>query len=66
VLVGVDDVPAGLGEEAADRRDQARPVRAGEQQARCRVIGDRPIMARRRRKIRFTERGGLAPPCLRS
>jgi heavy metal translocating P-type ATPase len=33
VLVGVDDVEAGLGEEAADRRDQPGPVRAGEQQA---------------------------------
>jgi heavy metal translocating P-type ATPase len=34
VLVGVDDVEAGVGEEAADRGDQARPVGAGEQQAR--------------------------------
>jgi heavy metal translocating P-type ATPase len=34
VLVGVDDVEAGVGEEAADRGDQPRPVRAGEQQAR--------------------------------
>jgi hypothetical protein len=34
VLVGVDDVEAGFGEEAADGGDQARPVGAGEQQAR--------------------------------
>jgi hypothetical protein len=33
VLVGIDDVEAGIGEEAADRGNQARPVRAGEQQA---------------------------------
>jgi hypothetical protein len=34
VLVGVDDVEAGFGEEAADRGDQAGPVGAGEQQSR--------------------------------
>jgi hypothetical protein len=34
VLVGVDDVAAGLGEEAADRGDQPRPVGTGEEQAR--------------------------------
>ena len=34
VLVGVDDVAAGVGEEAADRGDQPRLIRAGEQQAR--------------------------------
>jgi hypothetical protein len=33
VLVGIDDVEAGIGEEAADGGDQARPVGAGEQQA---------------------------------
>jgi hypothetical protein len=44
VLVGVDDVEAGVGEEAADRGDQPRPVRAGEQQARCGVLGDARIM----------------------
>jgi heavy metal translocating P-type ATPase len=33
VLVGVDDVEAGLGQEAADGGDQPGPVRAGEQQA---------------------------------
>ena len=44
VLVGVDDVEAGLGEEAADRGDQPRPVGAGKQQARCRRLGDRPII----------------------
>ena len=45
VLVGVDDVEPGLGEEATDRGDQPRPVGAGEQQARCRVLGDRQIIA---------------------
>ena len=34
VLVGVDDVEAGFGEEAADRGDQPGPVGAGEQQSR--------------------------------
>jgi hypothetical protein len=34
VLVGVDDVAAGVGEEAADRGDQPGLVRAGEEQAR--------------------------------
>jgi len=33
VLVGVDDVEPGVGEEAADRGDQPRAVGAGEQQA---------------------------------
>jgi hypothetical protein len=45
VLVGVDDVEAGIGEEAADRRDQARPVGAGEEQARCRLFRDPRIIA---------------------
>ncbi len=34
MLVGVDDVAPGVGEEAADRGDQARLVGTGEQQAR--------------------------------
>jgi hypothetical protein len=41
MLVRVDDVEARVGEEAADAGDQPRPVRAGEEQSRCRVIGDR-------------------------
>jgi hypothetical protein len=45
VLVGVDDVEAGVGQEAADRGDQARLVRAGEQESGCRRDGDRGIMA---------------------
>ena len=47
VLVGVDDVEPGVGEEAADGRDQPRPVGAGEQQARvsaCSAV-DRGIIA---------------------
>jgi len=32
VLVGVDDVATGVGEEAADGGDKAGPIRAGEQQ----------------------------------
>jgi hypothetical protein len=51
VLVGVDDVEAGVGEEAADRGDQARPVRAGEQQARCGVLGDARIMPGARQAV---------------
>jgi len=46
VLVGVDDVESGVGEEAADRGDQTRLVGAGEQQARCRRLGDPNIIAR--------------------
>jgi hypothetical protein len=45
VLIGVDDVEPSLGEEAADRGDQSRPVGAGKQQARCRGIGDSRIIA---------------------
>jgi hypothetical protein len=33
VLIGIDDVEPGLGEEAADRSDQSRLIRAGKQQA---------------------------------
>ena len=44
VLVGVDDVQSGVGEEAADPRDQSRPVGAGEQQPRCRLLGDSQII----------------------
>jgi hypothetical protein len=44
VLVGVDDVAAGGGEEAADRRDQPGAIGAGKQQARCRVLGDPGII----------------------
>jgi hypothetical protein len=32
VLIDLDDVQPRFGEEAADRRDQPRPIRAGEQQ----------------------------------
>ncbi len=39
VLVGGDDVRAELAEQAGDRRDDAVPVRAGDEQAR--VIGER-------------------------
>jgi hypothetical protein len=34
VLIDVDDVQPRFGEEAADRRDQPRPIRADKQQAR--------------------------------
>jgi hypothetical protein len=34
VLIGIDDVAPGVGEEAADGGDQARPVGTGEEQAR--------------------------------
>jgi hypothetical protein len=44
VLVGIDDVEPGRGEEAADRGDQAGPVGAGEQQAGCRRLGDLSII----------------------
>jgi hypothetical protein len=58
VLVGVDDVEAGIGEEAADRCDQSRPVRAGKQQARCRVLRDPCMMPLRARKILFKSIAG--------
>jgi hypothetical protein len=45
VLVGVDDIEPGVGEEAADGGDQPRPVGAGEQQAGCGLVGDPPMMA---------------------
>ena len=45
VLVGVDDVEAGIGEEAADRGDQPGAVRAGEQQAGGRPFRHRRIIA---------------------
>lgn len=45
VLVGVEDVEPGVGEKAADRGDQSRPVRAGEQQSRCRDLGDAGIIS---------------------
>jgi hypothetical protein len=57
VLVGVDDVESGVGEEAADPRDQARPVRAGEQQSGCRMLGDRRIMMDDRTASSFRSRG---------
>jgi hypothetical protein len=34
VLIDVDDVQPRVGEEAGNRGDQPRPIRAGEQQAR--------------------------------
>jgi hypothetical protein len=45
VLVGVDDVEAGVGEEAADRGDQAGSVGAGKEQSRCRLVRDPGIIA---------------------
>jgi hypothetical protein len=45
VLVGVEDVEAGVGEEAADGGDQPRTVGAGEEQSRCRALGDPRIIA---------------------
>jgi hypothetical protein len=45
VLVGIDDVEPGIGEEAADRGDQPRPVRAGEEKSRCGLLGNLPMMA---------------------
>jgi hypothetical protein len=57
VLVGVDDVEPGVGEEAADPRDQARSVRAGEQQSGCLVAGDRRIMMDARTASSFQPSG---------
>jgi hypothetical protein len=45
VLIGIDDVESGLGEEAADRRDQARLIGAGKQQTGCRSLGDPSMIA---------------------
>jgi hypothetical protein len=72
VLVGVDDVETGVGEEAADRGDQPRPVRAGEEQTGCRLVGDPSMMAvrrpssaeRRLRKIEFSGQVADATSCL--
>jgi hypothetical protein len=57
VLVGVDDVESRVGEEAADPRDQARPVWAGEQQPGCLVVGDRRIMMDARTASSFQPTG---------
>jgi hypothetical protein len=55
VLVDVDDVQARFGEEAGDRRDQPRPIGAGEQKARgIGVRSDQGIMPIRR-AIRLLE-----------
>jgi hypothetical protein len=49
MLVRVDDVAPGVGEEAADCRDQARSVGAGEEEARGRRSGvDAGIIAQDR------------------
>jgi hypothetical protein len=45
VLVGVGDVEPGSRQKAADRGDQARAVRAGEQQAGVLLVGDRQMIA---------------------
>jgi hypothetical protein len=46
VLVGVDNVATGVGEEAADGGDQAGPIGAGEQQTRGGgLVGDGRIIA---------------------
>jgi hypothetical protein len=45
MLVGVDDVETGIGEEAADGGDQPRAVGAGEKQPGCGGDGDRRMMA---------------------
>jgi hypothetical protein len=64
VLVGVDDVEAGVGEEPADRGDQPRAVRTGQQQAGCGVLGDNPIIAVFGCKGRFIFRPARKLPCL--
>jgi hypothetical protein len=45
VLIGVDDIAAGVGQEGADPGDQPRSIGAGEEQPRCRKLGDTRIMA---------------------
>jgi hypothetical protein len=46
VLVGVDDVATGVGEEAADGSDQAGPIGASKQQARgVELAGDCGMIA---------------------
>jgi len=40
VLVRVDDVEPGVGEEAADGGDQPRPVWTGEEKAGSGLLGD--------------------------
>jgi hypothetical protein len=44
MLIGVDDVETGVGEEAADGRDQPRAIGAGEQESGCVLLGDPRIM----------------------
>jgi hypothetical protein len=60
VLVGVDDVEAGLGEEAADGGDQAGSVGTGEQQARGGVLAvDGGMMA----PVPFVRQAGRLTAC---
>ena len=62
VLVGVDDVAAGVGEEAADRGDQPGLVGAGEQQARGRgLAGDAGMIAVERDDPQRDAHSGLLP-----
>jgi len=56
VLIGVDDVAAGVGEEAADGGDQAGPIGAGEQQTR----GGEPVVDAR--MIAAGPAGSLSSP----
>jgi hypothetical protein len=61
VLIGVDDVAPGIGEEPADRGDQAGLIGAGKQQARGGGLGLDPGM------IACLPAGSLSPaevgPC---
>ena len=60
VLVGVDDVEIGIGEEAADGGDQAGPVGAGEEQPRCQMlVFDRRIIAQDPAEVPARQGSGL-------
>ena len=59
VLVGADDVRAGVGEEARDRGDDAVPVGAGDQQA---AVHDSSEATSRRARARVGSASGWRPP----
>jgi hypothetical protein len=67
VLIGVDDVAPGLGEEAADGGDQAGLIGAGEEQARGGwLAGDRAMIAGFRARSLSSIRIGSRDPRLQS
>jgi hypothetical protein len=65
VLVGVDDVASGIGEEAADRGDQPGLIGAGEEKARGGGLTvDAGMIACRSAESRSETQAGICDSCL--